>query len=111
MAKVLLVEDEMLVRELAFEDLSEAGHDVTAASNGDEALALLRDERRFEILFTDIKMPGTVDGWQLAEEGRRLIPDLKVVYATGFGEDAQLDSEDRVLSKPYSKDDLLDAML
>ena len=63
MAKVLLVEDEMLVRELAYEDLSDAGHEVIAAGTGDEALALLRDGRPFDVLCTEIRMPGAIDGW------------------------------------------------
>jgi CheY-like chemotaxis protein len=111
MARILLVEDEMLVRELAYEDLSDAGHDVTAAGSGDEALAILRDNQGFEVLFTDIRMPGEIDGWQLAEEARALIPTLKIVFATGLNDDAGWRKpEDRMLAKPYRKDDLLKAL-
>jgi CheY-like chemotaxis protein len=111
MAKVLLVEDEMLVRELAFEDLTDAGHGVTAAGSGDEALAILRRGETFDVLFTDIRMPGEIDGWQLAEEARQLIPSLRIVYATGLNDDAGWKRpEDRMLAKPYRKDDLLSAL-
>lgn len=111
MVKVLLVEDEMLVRELAFEDLSDAGHDVIAASNGDEALALLQNDARFDVLFTDIKMPGDIDGWQLAERCKQLIPGVKVIYATGLGEDgARLEREEQLLTKPYNTNELLRAL-
>ena len=111
MAKVLLVEDEMLVRELAYEDLSDAGHDVTTAGTGDEALALLRDGAAFDVLFTDIRMPGDVDGWQLALEARQLIPGLKVIYATGLNDDTgRMQPGERMLTKPYRKNELLDAL-
>ena len=101
----------MLVRELAFEDLSDAGHEVTAAGSGDEAIAILRNDQGFEILFTDIRMPGEVDGWRLAEEARRLIPSLKIVFATGLNDDGGWKNpEDRMLAKPYRKDDLLAAL-
>jgi CheY-like chemotaxis protein len=111
MAKILLVEDEMLVRELAFEDLSDAGHEVTTAGSGDEALALLRGGEGFDVLFTDIRMPGGIDGWQLAAEAKRIIPGLKVVYATGLNDDTgRLAQGERMLTKPYRKNDLLGAL-
>jgi CheY-like chemotaxis protein len=104
---VLLVEDELLVRELASEDLSDAGFEVTQASDGDEALTHLRDGRQFDLLFTDIRMPGETDGWELAREARRLIPGLRVIYATGLGEAGdELASEERYVRKPYSLSDL-----
>jgi CheY-like chemotaxis protein len=101
------VEDELLVRELASEDLAEVGFDVTACSDGDEALAHLRDGRQFDLLFTDIRMPGSTDGWGLAEEAKRIIPGLKVVYATGLGEAADgLTDGERYVRKPYNLADL-----
>ena len=111
MAKILLVEDEMLVRELAFEDLTDAGHDVTTAGSGDEALTILRGDKGFDVLFSDIRMPGEIDGWQLAEEARELIPALKIIFATGLNDDSGWKRpEDRLLAKPYRKDDLLKAL-
>jgi len=111
MAKVLLVEDEMLVRELAYEDLSDAGHEVTTAGSGDEALALLRDGAAFDVLFTDIRMPGEIDGWQLAHEAKQLVPGLKVVYATGLNDDTgRMQPDERMLTKPYRRNELLGAL-
>ncbi len=111
MARILLAEDEVLVRELAFEDLSDAGFDVVAARDGESALAILQDDRAFDVLFTDIRMPGSVDGWQLAEEAKRLIPGLKAIYSTGLDDsDRQLDPGDRLLKKPYRLEDLLDLL-
>jgi CheY-like chemotaxis protein len=111
MSVVLLVEDELLVRELASEDLGDAGFDVTAASDGDEALGYLREGRRFDLLFTDIRMPGTTDGWQLAREAKALLPDIRVIYATGLGDAANgLAEGERYVRKPYSISDLRDAL-
>ena len=108
MAKILLVEDEMLVRELAYEDLSDAGHEVIATGSGDEALTILRGNPGFDVLFTDIRMPGEIDGWRLAKEARQIIPGLRIVYATGLNDDtARMGPGERMLSKPYRKDDLL----
>ena len=108
MTRILLVEDELLVRELAFEDLSDEGFEVSAAGTGEDALALLREDGGFDLLLTDIRLPGAIDGWRLAEEGKRLIPGLKVIYATGLADDeGRLGSEDRFLKKPYRKETML----
>src|SRR6187549_3469164 len=111
MSAVLLVEDELLVRELASEDLADAGFTVTVANNGDEALGYLREGRRFDLLFTDIRMPGATDGWQLALEARALLPDIRVIYATGLGDAANgLEDGERYVRKPYSLSDLRHAL-
>jgi len=111
MSSVLLVEDELLVRELASEDLGDAGFEVTAASDGDEALEYLRQGRRFDLLFTDIRMPGATDGWQLAREAKQVLPDIRVIYATGLGDAASgLAADERYVRKPYSLNDLREAL-
>jgi CheY-like chemotaxis protein len=111
MARILLVEDEMLVRELAFEDLTDAGHEVTAAASADEGLVILRQDGGFEVLFTDIRLPGELDGWELATQGKQLIPNLKVIYATGLNDDTdRVGPGEKLLAKPYRKDDLLNAV-
>jgi CheY-like chemotaxis protein len=108
MARILLVEDEMLVRELAREDLSDAGFDVIDSPDGDRARAILEEDRDFDLLFTDIRMPSQLDGWQLAAEAKRLVPALKVLYASGLDDNGGrvLDGE-RMIAKPYRKDALL----
>jgi CheY-like chemotaxis protein len=111
MARILLVEDEMLVRELAYEDLTDAGHEVIAAGTGDEALSLLRDGQGFDVLFTDIRMPGAIDGWDLAAKAKQIAPGIKVVYATGLNDDTdRLDEGERMLAKPYRRNELLGAI-
>jgi CheY-like chemotaxis protein len=111
MGRVLLVEDELLVREVAAEDLGEAGFDVTPASDGDEALEILRGDCAFDLLFTDIRMPGSTDGWELAREARQLIPGLKVIYATGLGDAGDgLAEGECYVRKPYNLKDLRQAL-
>ena len=109
--KALLVEDEVLVREVASEDLAEAGFEVTTASDGDEALAILRQDAGFQLLFTDIRMPGSADGWALAREAKKLIPGLRVIYATGLGDAGDgLDDGEWYVRKPYNLKDLRQAL-
>ncbi len=111
MSTVLLVEDELLVRELAYEDLGEVGFEVTPANDGDEALAILREGRSFDLLFTDIRMPSSVDGWQLAREAKAMLPDIKVIYATGLGEGGDnLAAGETYVRKPYNLKDLRAAL-
>lgn len=111
MRRVLLVEDELLVREVASEDLGDEGFEVVAASDGDEALGILREHTDFDLLFTDIRMPGNTDGWDLAREAKQLIPDLRVIYATGFGDAGDdLASDERYVCKPYALKDLQEAL-
>ena len=106
MARILLVEDEMLVRELAFEDLTDAGFDVATAGDGDEAMAILREDQSFDLLFTDIKMPSSIDGRELAAEAKRLISGLKVIYATGLADVGPAGDDERCLQKPYRREAL-----
>ena len=109
--RVLLVEDELLVREMAAEDLAEAGFEVTPASNGDEALAILREGAGFDLLFTDIRMPGAIDGWELARQAREMISGLRVIYATGLGDAGDgLGQGECYVRKPYNLKDLRQAL-
>lgn len=81
-AKVLLVEDEALIREVMAEVLEEEGFDVTATCTGDEA-AILLAENGFAVLLTDVTMPGSIDGIGLAEHARQVHPGLPVVFVSG----------------------------
>jgi CheY-like chemotaxis protein len=83
LVRILVVEDDPLIREFAVEALREEGYEVIHAANGEEALAWCR-RRTADVLFTDIKLPGVVDGWQIAERCREHDPALPVIYATGF---------------------------
>lgn len=81
---VLLVEDEPLLRELLCIELEDAGYQVTEAADGDAALRLLDAPDHIDLLLTDIRLPGSVDGWAVARHARESRPDLPVIYATGF---------------------------
>jgi len=82
-ASVLLVEDEPMVSEIATEALQEQGFEVEAVSTASEALLRLLMGSPFDILFTDVHLPGGMDGAALARRARELRPDLPVVYTSG----------------------------
>ena len=102
---VLLVEDESLIAEIIGEALEEHGFSVHSVSNASEALAHLSTGSRVDILFTDINLPGELDGAALAEQVRGLVPDLPVIYASGrWGRLEELGTLPLsiTLQKPYS---------
>ncbi len=102
MARVLIVEDEGLLRELAVDEFTDAGFTVEEAANGDDALALLKASAPFDVLFTDVRMPGSIDGWELGRLAGDLLPDIHVIYATGYAERSRpLTAAEHFISKPY----------
>jgi CheY-like chemotaxis protein len=107
---VLVVEDDDQVRDYAVEVLREAGFAVLSARDADEALRLLENDGAIEVLFTDVLIPGGIDGFELARQAREMHPRLAVVYATGFAEAADqlapAHAVDRLLRKPYSAEQL-----
>jgi CheY-like chemotaxis protein len=114
--KVLVVDDDEAVLELAGEFLERAGLAVVAAGGGRDALAIIRAESGAEIaaVVLDLAMPD-LDGRDTLLEIRRLRPDLPVVLASGFGEDvgAERAADDEIaafLRKPYEPDDLVEAI-
>ena len=104
--RVLLVEDEFLIAECVAETLSDHGFAVQTASNGAEALRYLA-AARFDALFTDINLPGGIDGVELAQRARALRPYLPVVYGSARaappGEGARVPGA-VFLRKPYELD-------
>jgi CheY-like chemotaxis protein len=100
--KVLVVEDEWLVRELIVGELLDAGFDVVEAESGEAALARYH-EHNPDVLFTDIRLPGQIDGWDVAEHCRASNSDLPVVYATGYSPtEHRLVPGAVLISKPYT---------
>lgn len=102
---VLLVEDESLIAEIICEALEEHGFCVHSVSDASEALAHLSTGSRVDVLFTDINLPGELDGAALAERMRGMLPDLPVIYASGRW--GRLDELGNLplsitLQKPYS---------
>ena len=110
-ATVLIVEDEEAVLELASEFLRTAGYDVLTAENGADALAIAQDLRQpIHALVTDIVLP-KMRGPELAERVKRIRPDVKVVYMSGYLEHdknaGQFLEEGAFLQKPYTRDALI----
>jgi len=106
---VLVVEDNDGLRRLVIRRLTDLGYRPIEARDAGEALAILRGADKIDVLFTDIVMPGGIDGRQLADTARGLRPGLKVLFTTGFA--AMPPREDRdfgltLLIKPYQKDAL-----
>lgn len=104
---VLLVEDDPLIREFVVEALRDAGYHVIHASTGEEALAWCK-RHAADVLVTDIRLPGGVDGWQIAERCREHDPDLPVIYATGFSPTTPRPVPgSRTLRKPFDPDEIV----
>ena len=110
--EVLLVEDDREVAALAREMLGELGFTVIHVSTSAAALGALANARAIEAVFSDIMMPGGVNGLDLAREIRKRHPRLPIVLATGYAESATSlkEGEFRLLLKPYSLEALADAL-
>jgi len=98
--RVLVVEDDPFVREMAVAGLEEAGHEVVEAANGGEALRLLRAGNAIDALLTDIRLPET-NGWEVATAYRERFPGLPVLYVTGYAEQRRPVPGGIIISKPY----------
>ena len=108
--RILVVEDDPLIREFTVEALREEGYDVIHASTGEEALACCMRQAA-DVLVTDITLPGKVDGWQIAERCREHDPGLPVIYATGFSPVAARPVPGSLsLHKPYHPEEILQAV-
>jgi PAS domain S-box-containing protein len=108
---ILVVEDDRLVREFVVGQLNGLGYTTNAVSNGAEALAAVRAGQAFDLLFTDVIMPGGLNGRELASEVARLRPATKVLFTSGYTDNAilehgRLDQGALLLTKPYRRSEL-----
>ncbi len=108
---ILVVEDDPLVRNYVATQLNSLGYTTLAAANAAEALEFIDGVKNFDLLFTDVIMPGSINGRQLADEAVRRRPSLKVLFTSGYTENAivhhgRLDPGVLLLAKPYRKSDL-----
>ena len=108
---VLVVEDDVLVRDHVIAQIESLGYRTFAAALAAEALKIIDREPKVDLLFTDVIMPGGMNGRQLADEAQRRRPSIKVLFTSGYTENAivhhgRLDAGVLLLPKPYLSSDL-----
>ncbi len=108
---ILIVEDDVLVRTFVMTQVQSLGYRVLAAGDGTEAMAIIDGVEKIDLLFTDVVMPGPLNGRQLAIAALSRRPLLKVLYTSGYAKniivhDGRLDADVLLLAKPYRKADL-----
>lgn len=113
--RILVVEDDDALREIPIKVLTASGYVVRGAANGPEAVAALDSGERFDLLFTDLMLPGGMNGVEIADALQSVDAGMKVVFTTGYARSARDDIERRrpdakVLAKPYRAADLLAAV-
>jgi len=104
---VLVVDDEATVRMLVAEVLGDAGYKILEAPDGPAALKILQSDRKLDLLITDVGLPGGMNGRQVADAARVQRKDLKILFITGFAENAvvgngYLDAGMEILAKPFA---------
>jgi CheY-like chemotaxis protein len=108
---VLVVEDETLLRFSICEELSSRGYVVLSATNADEAIEILESHSDISTVFTDIEMPGSMDGLKLAAAVRNRWPPINIVVTSGKGRpgQGQMPKNTQFVEKPYQATDVLTA--
>ena len=104
LARILLVEDDVLVRLMIADELREAGLAVIEAASADEALAYLGAGGHADLVFTDIEMPGTMNGLEMARHLKAWTPSLPLILTSGKFMPQNVGSLGLFISKPYSVD-------
>lgn len=113
--RILLTDDEPILRKVGTAMLKQLGHTVIEASDGLEALEILESESTIDLLMTDLFMPGGMSGEQLASEAIELRPNLKIIYLSGDTDNLEiLESATAMnihfLGKPFGLDQLREAL-
>jgi PAS domain S-box-containing protein len=113
--RILVVEDDEFVRTLVTRSLARLGYDVLVANDGPSALAMVEERDDIKLLFTDVILPGGMNGREVADAALRVRPNLCVLYTSGYTADAlihqgRLDPGVNLLSKPYRGEDLAAAI-
>ncbi len=110
--RILVVEDQEAVRAVACGFLQDFGYDVVEAEDGLQALARLQENPDIDLMFSDVVMPGGLNGFDLAQAARGIRPDLKVVHTSGYPKGAMVHQEEPrfregfIIMKPYRREDL-----
>ncbi len=113
--QILLVEDEGLIRMMTAEALQDEGFEVVEAFNGDEAVKLLDGPEHFDVLLTDVRMPGSLDGVEVALHARQRYPAIPIVVTSGYAADlvarlSVLDPSAVLIGKPYGIAKMVEAL-
>lgn len=103
---ILVIDDEATIRMLMIDVLEEAGYRVVEAGDGPSGLKILQSDMRIDLLITDVGLPGGMNGRQVADAARATRPELKVLFVTGYAENAvvgngHLDVGMAVITKPF----------
>ena len=112
-AQVLVVEDDDEVAALTVEMINQLGYDTTRVASAEAALGALANRRSVDIVFSDVMMPGRMNGVELAQEIRRRRPDLPVLLTSGYADAARRKAGAqliKIIPKPYRIDELRDAL-
>jgi two-component system, response regulator PdtaR len=104
---VLVVEDEILVRMMMTDCLREANYRVIEASNGDQAIAILRSATKVHVVISDVRMPGSLDGVGLAKLVKSERPEVKIVLVSGHLRPLDGVENDGFFVKPYNVDGVI----
>lgn len=110
--KMLFIEDETALRELVAEAMEDMGFEVTAMANGADGLAAMEGDTRYDLIVSDVMMPGGVSGIELAERAASLQPQARMLLVSGLpkGQLPQLPERVAFLQKPYRLAQLLQAL-
>ena len=107
-ATVLVVDGEPIILDMISEELIRQGFSVLAAETGEEALSIIESDQRVDLLFTDVWLPGELDGWRLAETARKRRPKLAIIYVTGYAvERGEAVPGSVFLKKPYRPSEIV----
>lgn len=109
-ATILLVDDDEAVREVASELLEDAGYTVLQAENAHAAMRMIESRHEIDLVFSDVRMPGQIDGVGLARWVRLCHPELLMVLASGYVEPESLlraTEVDAILQKPYTNNEVV----
>ncbi len=110
--KILVVEDQEAVRAVACGFLMDFGYDVVEAEDGFQALSKLQEDPEIDLMFSDIVMPGGMNGFDLAQAASGMRPDLKIVHTSGYPKGAMVHQDEPrfrqgfIIMKPYRREEL-----
>jgi CheY-like chemotaxis protein len=110
MPTVLVVEDDILIRDFVSEELTDAGFEVIQVGNADQAISVLEARQDVHLVFTDIDMPGSMDGLKLAAAVRDRWPPVHIIITTGKARPMNIPANALFIPKPYLGENVVTAM-